>query len=292
MDDTWNQAMQSLRVIHANPRNSCAEQRMWARRDAGERNWETGEYEGVKGRWKIYSSSDFEGSAVDQRERVLENEPKTKILSGRLVVIEMAFAAVYAVAHAARRPTKGVTLLADNFHEGGWKKGQRKRRSKVSHRDRLCLGLWTYAKQSRACRKHARREQMIFPGQTPQLTRGDRLLYRVSEESLEKKTRLTGDRVHNIWNMSAVTPDATVETRCRSNRFSWRSNDYILNWDGSYIRQYSIYKLAITNLTISSALRCRLRYFFKGIFSWHDCFLEGIYAVLKCLWTCECLMKK
>lgn len=41
---------------------------------------------------------------LDQRERVLESEPATaKILSGRLVVIEMAFAAVYSVVHAIPR---------------------------------------------------------------------------------------------------------------------------------------------------------------------------------------------
>jgi len=46
-------------------------------------------------------------------------QASTKILSRRLAVIEMAFAAVYFVVHAARRRQKGFDLVANFLGENG-----------------------------------------------------------------------------------------------------------------------------------------------------------------------------
>lgn len=46
-------------------------------------------------------------------------QASTKILSRRLAVIEMAFAAVYSVVHAARRRQKGFDLAANFLGENG-----------------------------------------------------------------------------------------------------------------------------------------------------------------------------
>lgn len=53
-------------------------------------------------------------------------QTRTKILSGCLAVIEMAFAAVYFGVYAARRRQKGFDVAANFLEEnGGGKKGER-----------------------------------------------------------------------------------------------------------------------------------------------------------------------
>ena len=46
-------------------------------------------------------------------------QASAKILSGLLAVIEIAFAAVYSVVHAARRRQKGFDLAANFLGENG-----------------------------------------------------------------------------------------------------------------------------------------------------------------------------
>lgn len=72
--------------------------------------------EARKSRCRIYPDYVFKDRSLDQRAPGTRMQARTKILSGCLVVIEMAFAAVYSDAHAARRRQKGFDVAA-NFPE-------------------------------------------------------------------------------------------------------------------------------------------------------------------------------
>lgn len=84
----------------------------------------------TESRHGVYLGYVFEDRPCDQRTSA-RMQASTKILSRRLAVIEMAFAAVYSVVHAARRRQKGFDLAANFLGEneaGGKAKGRERTR--------------------------------------------------------------------------------------------------------------------------------------------------------------------
>lgn len=75
----------------------------------------------------VYLGYIFEDRPSDQRTSA-RMQASTKILSRRLAVIEMAFAAVYSVVHTTRRRQKGFDLAANFLGENGRAGGKAKGR--------------------------------------------------------------------------------------------------------------------------------------------------------------------